>query len=69
VQARLAEDGEPLPLARAVRELPIAVKGHTDQVLSVAFSPDGQRLASASDYGTVKIWDASDGSEAAPPKK
>ena len=30
-------------------------------VLSVAFSPDGKRLASASDEPTVKVWDAATG--------
>lgn len=30
--------------------------GHQDVVNSVAFSPDGQHLATASDDGTVKIW-------------
>ena len=36
--------------------------GHTDWVVSVAFSPDGNFLASASFDGTVKIWRPSDGS-------
>jgi len=34
---------------------------HTDQVNAVAFSPDGQLLASASDDHTVKLWRVSDG--------
>ncbi len=34
------------------------VWGHEDAVNGVVFSPDRDRLASASDDGTVKIWDA-----------
>ncbi|KAJ4020344.1 hypothetical protein NW761_014796 [Fusarium oxysporum] len=37
------------------------LEGHSDWVKSVVFSPDGQRLASASDDKTVMIWNATDG--------
>jgi DNA-binding beta-propeller fold protein YncE len=44
------------------REL-FALKGHAGPVWSVAFSPDGQRLASGSSDQTVKIWDSATGKE------
>src|SRR5262249_34006288 len=41
----------------------LILKGHTYLVHSVAFSPDGKRLATASADGTAKVWDAATGQE------
>jgi WD40 repeat protein len=38
------------------------LKGHTAEVRSVSFSPDGRLLASGSEDGTIKLWRVSDGS-------
>jgi WD40 repeat protein len=37
------------------------LQGHTNQVWAVAFSPDGQTLASGSSDETIKIWDIETG--------
>jgi hypothetical protein len=42
---------------------PLTLRGHTDTVYSVSYSPDGTRLASASQDKTVKVWDSRSGAE------
>ncbi|THU82209.1 hypothetical protein K435DRAFT_627280, partial [Dendrothele bispora CBS 962.96] len=37
------------------------LEGHTDWVMSVAFSPDGSQLASRSSDNTVWIWNTATG--------
>jgi len=39
------------------------LEGHTDWVNSVAFSPDGQLLASVSDDQTVRLWNPATGEQ------
>ncbi|KIM34762.1 hypothetical protein M413DRAFT_33045 [Hebeloma cylindrosporum] len=39
------------------------LNGHTDCVISVAFSPDGSRIVSGSNDNSVRVWDAWTGAE------
>lgn len=44
-----------------VRARPLIYRGHQDKIVAVAWSPDGQRIASGSWDRTVQVWDALDG--------
>jgi len=49
--------------ARAVEPPFIELKGHTAWVNFALFSPDGKRIATASQDDTARIWDAESGKE------
>ena len=41
----------------------LTLKGHTEQVSSASFSPDGSRIVTGSRDKTAKVWDAKSGAE------
>jgi hypothetical protein len=44
---------------------PTILKGHTETVVSIAWSPDGKTLASGSGDKTLKLWNIASGKEIA----
>src|SRR5215469_13108997 len=53
------------PLSAQEPKLRATLKGHTNCVTAVAFSPDGKTLASASYDGTLRLWEVATGKERA----
>lgn len=49
--------------ARAADKQLLAITGHSDTVQSVAFSPDGLEILTASDDRTARVWDAATGQQ------
>jgi WD40 repeat protein/tRNA A-37 threonylcarbamoyl transferase component Bud32 len=45
----------------ATGKLLLTLKGHTADVITVAYTADGARIVSASQDGTVRVWNAGDG--------
>ncbi|HCI81011.1 MAG TPA: hypothetical protein DHW02_15130, partial [Ktedonobacter sp.] len=41
----------------------VICRGHTQAVVTVAWSPDGNYVASGSIDGTVRLWDAATGQQ------
>ncbi|MEH2421798.1 MAG: serine/threonine-protein kinase [Nostoc sp.] len=57
---------QPIKPKKSVSEnpfIPKSLKGHSSDVNSVAFSPDGKTLASGSDDQTIKLWNLASGQE------
>ncbi len=50
-----------LPIKIATAQLKATLEGHTDLVWSVAFSPNGQTLASGSQDRTIRLWNPNNG--------
>ena len=55
------DDVERVVLISSGKVTGIILRGHTANVNSVSFSPDGQTLASGSNDDTVRLWDVSTG--------
>ncbi len=51
-----------IPHSPALGTILYTYHGHSDQVYSVTWSPDGKRIASGSRDNTVQLWNAADGS-------
>ena len=46
-----------------IHEQECTLRGHSESVWSVAYSPDGKHIVSGSYDSTVKVWDSQTGTE------
>ncbi|GEM_PF-1276881 len=58
---RAVRSGERLEARESWRREVMTLTGHTEEVRSVAFSPDGKLIASGSRDSTIKVWTAVSG--------
>ncbi len=62
-QSAMREAEEALHRAVQASRVQLTLRGHTGGLRNIAYSPDGKRLATASDDKSAKVWDAATGQE------
>ena len=61
--AQAADEQKPTAKKSVESRETLTLKGHSEDVYSVSFSPDGKRIVSGSEDNTLKVWDAQTGKE------
>ncbi|MBI3248811.1 MAG: WD40 repeat domain-containing protein [Deltaproteobacteria bacterium] len=65
LMAAVAGGADPLTVERTCWSPRAVLRGHTNIVRSVAFSPDGSTLTTGSEDRTIRLWDVAQGQERA----